>query len=157
MPSSDTPSSTARKATRTVVVEREDALKLLASESQVERLRAARALRGLFTESDRPAIEAALKVESDAWVRAALSTIVTLDLEERTATRPLGERLVEDPAQLAQDVKAQTTQELTAMVTHELAPLWVHSDRPPRTKSQETSRRVGHFGRSRVLRRSTEP
>ena len=52
-----------------VVVEREDALKLLASESQVERLRAARALRGLFTESDRPAIEAALKVESDAWER----------------------------------------------------------------------------------------
>ena len=48
---------------------------------------------------------------------------MTLDLEERTATRPLGERLVEDPAQLAQDVKAQTTQELTAMVTHELAPL----------------------------------
>ena len=104
-------------------MERSEALAFLVSESPVDRLRAARALRHVADESDRHAIETALNAESDAWVRSALSMIVSLDLEERASTCPSVEQLVEDPAQLAQDVKAQTTQELTAMISHELAPI----------------------------------
>ncbi len=103
-------------------MERTEALDLLATESAVDRLRAARTLRHLALASDRPALEAAFNSESDAWVRSALSKIVGSDLDERPTVFS-AERTVEDPAQLARDVRAQTTQELTAMVTHELEPI----------------------------------
>ena len=103
-------------------MEKSEALGLLASESAVDRLRAARALRDLAAASDRPALEAVLTRESDTWVRSALSKIVGPDLDERS-TGFSAAHTVEDPAQLARDVRAQTTQELAAMVTHELDPI----------------------------------
>ena len=95
---------------------------MLASESAIDRLRAARALRHLAVASDRLKLEAVLTRESDAWVRSALARVVGPDIEEGT-TRLAIQQMVEDPAQLARDVRAQTIQEITAMVTHEMEPL----------------------------------
>lgn len=105
-----------------LTVNRLEALNLLGSESAIDRLRAARALRSLSEVSDQVALTAALTTESDAWVRSALSRIVNPE-SETPAGRPTADTVVEDPAQLASDVRAQRTQELTAMVTHELEPL----------------------------------
>ena len=95
---------------------------MLASESAVDRLRAARALRHRAVASDRPKLQAALTRELDAWVRSALSQIVGLDLDEGSTRFPAQDD-EEDPAQLERDVRAQTTQDITNMVTHELEPL----------------------------------
>ena len=103
-------------------MKRLEALELLDSDSALDRLRAARALRGLSLPSDQDALSAVLLKESDAWVRSALSRIVSPEADT-SAGRLTADSVVEDGAQLASDVRAQRTRELTAMVTHELEPL----------------------------------
>ena len=104
-------------------VNTQEALGLLSSERPFDRLRAARALRHLaVSSSDRDAINAALGVESDAWVRLALSKVTSPEREVSIASKS-ADQAIEDGSQFAHDVRAQTTQELTAMVTHELEPL----------------------------------
>lgn len=104
------------------MVTRLEALELLVSDSALERLRAARALRHLALPSDREAISTALTFESDAWARSALSRIASPKQQEPWGIDPADD-VVEDVTQIAYDVRAQTTEALTAMVTHELEPL----------------------------------
>ncbi len=102
-------------------MDRREAFDLLGSDDALDRLRAARALRDLAEPEDQEVILGALKAESDAWVRAALSQIEnreTAVLDDAPAERPS-----EDTEQLVRDIRAQTTQALTEMVHHELEPL----------------------------------
>ena len=103
-------------------MQKHEALELLYSKSGVDRLRAARVLRNLSMTSDRDVIEVAYASEPDAWVRSALSRILSTDPRLDTGSI-LKDTEVEDPQQLVNDIRSQTTQELTAMVTHELEPL----------------------------------
>ena len=104
-------------------MDKQEALELLLSDSAIDRLRAARALFHLAGSSDLETIESAIAMESDAWVRSALTRIVkTSEIATLTSSAPPS-HVVEDVAQLAHDVKAQTTQELTAMIIHEMQPL----------------------------------
>lgn len=104
-------------------MDKDEALDLLSSSSAVDRLRAARALKHLADASDRKPLEAALRAESDAWVRSALSRILDDSEAGLLSVNDPPTHVVEDITQLAHDVRAQTTQELMAMVAHELQPL----------------------------------
>lgn len=102
-------------------MDRREALDLLASGDALDRLRAARALRDLARPEDREVISDALKAESDAWVRSALSQIE--NLESVSLDDAALDSASEDSAQLVSDIRVQTTQALTEMVHHELEPL----------------------------------
>ena len=104
------------------MVQKHEALDLLKSKSAVDRLRAARVLRNRAMTSDRDIIEEAYAAEADAWIRAALSRILSPSPNLDTGSIVL-DTTVEDAQQLVNDVRSQTTQELTAMVAHELGPL----------------------------------
>ena len=103
-------------------MQKHEALDLLNSNSAVDRLRAARVLRKLAMTSDRDVIEATYAAEADAWIRSALSKILSPSPQLDTSSIVV-DTAVEDAQQLVNDVRSQTTQELTAMVTHELGPL----------------------------------
>ena len=97
-------------------------MQLLASESAVDRLRAARVLRHLAVPSDHMRLRDILIRESDIWVKSALEKVVTVNHGEGSP-QILTQDIIEDPAQLEHDIRAETTQDITDMVTHELEPL----------------------------------
>ena len=122
----------------------------MASESAVDRLRAARVLRHVAVASDQASLRQVLIRESDAWVKSALEKIVNVDLDEELPPVPTKD-IVEDPAQLERDVRAQTTQELTDMVTHELEPLLgslrqAAMDEVPSFETSSTYRAISGIG-----------
>ncbi len=104
-------------------MDKPEALELLKSTNAIDRLRAARVLQKTASDQDFAQIQAVLDKESDGWVRQALSQIASRDMSEISLEVNTEVPVVEDPAQLAQDVKVQTTQELTAVFSHELSPI----------------------------------
>jgi signal transduction histidine kinase len=103
-------------------MEHAEALKLLSAKTADDRLRAARCLNRLGIESDIPALETALAIETHRWVKSALRKALT-SLRGEPGPVAVEEAPDNEDQRMIEQIYAEAVEETTHRLVHEISPV----------------------------------